>query len=323
MSQNLCRRISVPFSCAQFEAKKLQGATANNSSYWIVYSETMSHTMPYENVSVFLEPKNPHQSESNMYPTCCIGGALGGGGGAEAYKLHLSKSQFRKSAQNPQYYAADKLFINWRTKNIKIPVKIQPSLWYRALYWNDHTILTSLTDIWIRAYSPRAGWQEALAQPKKYHLKPTGLLGNARNCCWPYSTSCVLLQVLHKPSHRPDINVSLHLIFSGWGLRYRHLCRRHCCLPFNILRTSRICKRIYDINFSWLSCECQNVRNRLVALGMICHPLAASLPANGSWSLILVRVCCSVSDPRLHCLHGPAVRKLFKCIASFHQRCNV
>lgn len=34
-----------------------------------------------------------------MYPTCCIGGALGGGGGAEAYKLHLSKSQFRKSAQ--------------------------------------------------------------------------------------------------------------------------------------------------------------------------------------------------------------------------------
>lgn len=59
----------------------------------------MSLTMPYENVSVFLEPKNPHQSESNMYPTCCIGGALGGGGGAEAYKLHLSKSQFRKSAQ--------------------------------------------------------------------------------------------------------------------------------------------------------------------------------------------------------------------------------
>lgn len=154
---------------------------------------------------------------------------------------------------------------------------------------------------------------------KKYHLKPTGLLGNARNCCWPYRTSCVVLQVLHKPSHRRDINVSLHLIFSGWG------CATGTCAGdiaayhstyYGPAGSAKGCQ--FQLTFLWVS-KCQKQ-----ACGtMIWHPLAASLPANGSWSLILVRVCCSVSDPRLHCLHGPAVRKLFKCIASFHQCCNV
>ena len=323
MSQNLCRRISVPFSCAQFEAKKLQGATANNSSYWIVYSERWAIQCLTRTCRFSLSPRTHTNQNRTCIQTCCIGGALGGGGGAEAYKLHLSKSQFPQVSPDPQYYAADKLFINWRTKNIKNSSKNPtfPLIQSPVLKWPHHSDIAHwYLNSSIFAKSWLAG---SFSTAKKYHLKPTGLLGNARNCCWPYSTSCVLLQVLHKPSHRPWYQCESAFDILRLRLRYRHLCRRHCCLPFNILRTSRICKRIYDINFSWLSCECQNVRNRLVALGMICHPLAASLPANGSWSLILVRVCCSVSDPRLHCLHGPAVRKLFKCIASFHQRCNV
>lgn len=316
---SVCRRISVPFSCAQFEAKKLQGATANNSSYWIVYSERwalqcLTRTCRF---SLSQEPTPIRiKHVSNLLHRWCPWR----GRRCRSLQAALVKEPIPQVSPDPHYYAADKLFINWRTKNIKIPVKIQPSLWYRALYWNDHTILTSLTDMWIRAYSPRAGWQEALAQPKNITSSPQAFLvtpGTAAGltvllvwCCKFYTNH-----------HTALISMWVCIWYSQAEAALQVLVQATLLPTIQHITDQQDLQK--DVNFSWLSCERQNVRNRLVALGMIWHPLAASLPANGSWSLILVRVCCSVSDPRLHCLHGPAVRKLFKCIASFHQCCNV
>ena len=196
-----------------------------------------------------------------MYPTCCIGGALGGGGGAEAYKLHLSKSQFRKSAQTH----ITTLPTNFSSTG-ELPVKIQPSLWYRALYWNDHTILTSLTDMWIRAYSPRAGWQEALAQPKNITSSPQAFLvtpGTAAGltvllvwCCKFYTNHHTALISMWVCIWYSQAEAALQVLVQATLLpTIQHMTDQQ-----------DLQKDQKDVNFSWLSCECQNVRNRLVAL---------------------------------------------------------
>lgn len=143
--------------------------------------------------------------------------------------------------------------------------------------------------MWIRAYSPRAGWQEALAQPKNITSSPQAFLvtpGTAAGltvllvwCCKFYTNHHTALISMWVCIWYSQAEAALQVLVQATLLpKIQHITDQQ-----------DLQKDQKDVNFSWLSCECQNVRNRLVALGMIWHPLAASLPANGSWSLILVR----------------------------------
>ena len=175
-----CRRISVAESLFPSHAHNLRPKSCREQQQTIAATESFTQNdEPYnalrERVGFpWAQEPTPIRIEhvSNLLHRWCAWR----GRRCRSLQAALVKEPIPQVSPDPQYYAADKLFINWRTKNIKIPVKIQPSLWYRALYWNDHTILTSLTDIWIRAYSPRAGWQEALAQPKNITSSPQAFL---------------------------------------------------------------------------------------------------------------------------------------------------